>query len=166
MGHGVVAARAARSLTPHVATLILETIRSISHGLRARLLAGVLLLPLIALATAMGGVDLRCRITGQVLNACCCDGGDSVAAKSSPVATVSEAGCCDRIVRDVTTAPVEMRAAPSALPDQSTPVVVVVFDSPTTDFDPSALSPRSEARASLGPPTVRLRLVSKSTFLI
>ena len=144
---------------------MLDLIRAISHSLRSRLFAAALLLPLIALATATSGVDLRCRITGEVLSACCCDGGDAAAAKSAPVATVSEADCCDRIVRDVTTAPAEL-SAPSALPDQTTPVAHLAFASSAIDLPPTVFSSRSETRASIGPPTVRLRLVSKSSFLI
>jgi hypothetical protein len=133
-----------------------------SHSLRARLFAAVLLLPLVALATATGGVGLRCRMTGEVLSACCCDSGD---AKAAPVATVSEADCCDRVVRDATTAPAELSAPPSVLADQ-TLAVRVAFAAPALDLASSVLSLRSETRASLRPPTVRLRLVSKSSFLI
>jgi hypothetical protein len=145
---------------------MLDLIRAISHSLRSRLFAAALLLPLLALTTATSGVDLRCRITGEVLSVCCCDGGKGAAAKSAPVASVSEADCCDRVVRDVATAPAELSAA-SVLPDQTTPVAHIAFAAaPTIALLPSVLSSRSETRASIGPPTVRLRLVSKSSFLI
>jgi hypothetical protein len=141
---------------------ILDLIRALSHGLRTRLFAAVLLLPLVALATATGGVGLRCRLTGEVLSACCCDGDD---AKAAPVTTVSEADCCDRIVRDVTTAPAEVSATPGALPDPAL-AVRVAFAEPASAFS-SVFSARFETRASAGPPpTVRLRLVSKSSFLL
>ena len=145
---------------------MLDVIRSISHSLRTRLFAAALLLPLIALATATSGVGLRCRITGEMLSACCCDGADGAAAKAPPIATVSEADCCDRIVRDVTTAPAELSATPNALPDHETPVAHVAFQVQIDDPSPSVFLSRSEPRASIGPPTVRLRLVSKSSFLI
>jgi hypothetical protein len=132
--------------------------------LRTRLFAAVLLLPLIALATATSGAGLRCRITGEVSNACCCDG-ENAAAKAAPVATVSPADCCDRIVRDVTTAPAEL-STPSVLPEQTTPVAYVAFAPATDDLLPSAFASRSETRSCTGPPTVRLRLVSKSSFLL
>jgi hypothetical protein len=142
---------------------MLDVIRALSHSLRTRLFAAVLLLPLIALATATSGAGLRCRITGEVSSACCCDGGEGAAEKAAPVATVSEADCCDRVVRDVTTAPAEL-GTPSVLPDQTTPVAHVA--AAAADGPPSAFSSRSETRSRTGPPTVRLRLVSKSSFLI
>ena len=145
---------------------MLDVIRSISHSLRTRLFAAVLLLPLIVLATATSGVGLRCRITGEMSSACCCDGGDSAAAKAAPVATVTEADCCDRVVRDVTTAPAELSTTPSVLPDQTTPVAYVAVEAPAADLPSSVFSSRSERRARVGPPTVLLRLVSKSSFLL
>ena len=145
---------------------MLDVIRSISHSLRTRLFAAALLLPLIALATATSGVGLRCRITGEMLSVCCCDPGDSAATKAAPVATVSEADCCDRIVRDVTTAPAELSTTPSVLPDQTTPIAYVAVEAPAVDLSSSVFSSRSETRARVGPPTVLLRLVSKSSFLL
>ena len=144
---------------------MLDLIRAFSHSLRRRFFAAALLLPLLAVAQATSGVGLRCRITGEMLSVCCCDGGDDVASKSAPVATVSEADCCDRIVRNVTTAPAEL-SAPSALPDQTTPVAHLALLVPAINLPPSVFSSRSENRARIGPPTVRLRLVSKSSFLI
>ncbi len=158
-------ASSGRSLTDVGGHRILDVIRALSHSLRTRLFAAVLLLPLIALATATSGAVLRCRVTGEVSSACCCDGGENAAAKVAPVATVSPADCCDRIVRDVTTAPAELRT-PSALPEQTTPVAYVAAEVPSIDLFPSVFASRSETRARTGPPTVRLRLVSKSSFLI
>jgi hypothetical protein len=144
---------------------MLALIRAFSHSLRRRLFAAALLLPLLAVATATSGVALRCRITGEMLDACCCDGGEDAAVKAAPIATVSEADCCDRIVRDVTTAPAEL-SAPSELPDLTTPVVHLTAVVPAIELPPSVFSSRGETRAGIGPPTVRLRLLSKSTFLI
>jgi hypothetical protein len=143
---------------------MLDRIHAVSNSLRARLFAAVLLLPLVALATVTGGVGLRCRITGEVTSGCCCDSADGDATKSAPVTTVSEADCCERVVRDVTTAPAEL-STPSALPDQ-TPPVRVAIELPALALFSSVFSSRSESRASIGPPSVRLRLVSKSSFLI
>jgi hypothetical protein len=145
---------------------MLDPIRSISHSLRTRLFAASLLLPLIALATATSGVGLRCRITGEVLSACCCEPGDSAATKAASVATVSEADCCDRVVRDVTTAPAELSTTTSVLPDQTTPIAYVAVEGPAVALSSSGFSSRSETRARVGPPTVLLRLVSKSSFLL
>ena len=158
-------ASSGRSLTELGEHLILDLIRARSHSLRTRLWAAVLLLPLIGLATATSGAGLRCRITGEVLSACCCDGGESPAAKAAPIATVSVADCCDRVVRDVTTAPAEL-SSPSVLPEQTTPVAYVAADTAAVDPRPSVFSSHSETRSCTGPPTVRLRLVAKSSFLI
>jgi hypothetical protein len=136
----------------------------LSHSLRARLLAATLLLPLLALATVTSAAGLRCRITGAVLSACCCDRASEPVAKAAPGATVSEADCCDRLVRDVTTVPAEVSPAPSALPDEATPVAFVAFEPSALELVSSA--PSSRLRTSLAPPTVRLRLVAKSSFLI
>jgi hypothetical protein len=156
---------ARRSLTGIQGPLMLDRIRATSNSLRMRLFAAVLLLPLVALATATSGVGLRCRITGEVTSACCCESADGAATKSPPVTTVSEADCCERVVRDVTTTPAEL-STPSALPDQMRPIVRVAFEVPALDLSPSVLSSRSENRASTAPPSVRLRLVSKSAFLL
>ncbi len=143
---------------------MLNLIRALPHSLRTRLFAAVLLLPLIAVATATSGFGLRCRISGEMSSACCC-GGDDAAAKAAPVATVSEADCCDRVVRDVTTAPAVLSTT-GALPEQTAPVATLVVRSAAVDPLPSIVSSRSESRSRIGPPTVRLRLVSKSSFLI
>jgi hypothetical protein len=143
---------------------MLDLIRAMYRRLQTRLFAAALLLPLVALATATSGFGLRCRITGAVLDTCCC--GDGESAKAQPVSTVSEADCCDRVVRNVSPAPAELTVAPSALPKPAAPTIFVAFAGPKLDHDPAALSPRSDARPSIGPPTVLLRLVAKSTFLI
>ena len=139
-----------------------RSIRALSHSLRKRLFAAVLLLPLIAVATATSGFGLRCRITGEMSSACCCD---DAAAKVTPVATVSEADCCDRVVRDVTIMPAVLSTTDLLL-DQTTPVAYLVVRVAAVDVPQPIVAPRSEARSRLGPPTVRLRLVSKSSFLI
>ena len=144
---------------------MLDVIRSISHSLRTRLFAAALLLPLIALATATSGVGLRCRITGEMLSACCCDPGDSAATEAASVATVSEADCCDRVVRDMTTAPAEL-STPRVLPDHATPIAYVAVEAPAVDLSSSSFSSRSDTKARVRPPTVLLRLVSKSSFLL
>src|SRR3954451_5277355 len=61
----------------------------------ARLTAGALLLPLLALSIAAGGLWMRCRITGALTEACCCAGDDGGGPRA-PV--VSEADWCDRVV--------------------------------------------------------------------
>jgi hypothetical protein len=101
-----------------------------------------------------------------MLSACCCDGGETAAAKAAPVATVSEADCCDRVERVVTTAPAEPSSAHQVLPDQTTPVAYVAVEASAVDPLSSVFSSRSEIRARVGPPTVLLRLVSKSSFLL
>jgi hypothetical protein len=145
---------------------ILNLILALSHSLRARFLAAALLLPLIALATATSGAGLRCRITGQVLSACCCANGDDAAATSASVATGAEADCCDRVVQDASAVAAELSATPNALPDRTELIARVSFDVPALKRLASVLASRSETRVSIGPPTVRLRLVAKSSFLI
>jgi hypothetical protein len=136
-------------------------------SLRTRIFAAVLLLPLVALATATSGVGLRCRITGQVqmVDACCCDDAGGDAAKADSPSTVAEGDCCDRVVRDVTPTTAELSAPERLLPERATLPTLAVAVS-TISAESSPIRTRSEARASLGPPTVRLRLLSKSTFLI
>jgi hypothetical protein len=145
---------------------MLALIRAMSRSLLTRLFAAVLLLPLVALATATSGVGLRCRITGEVLNACCCGdtGGDSV--KADALATVSAADCCDRVVREVTPTTAEVSAPERLLPEHATPLPALALDVAAIAAESSPIRTRAESRASIGPPTVRLRLLSKSTFLI
>jgi hypothetical protein len=133
-----------------------------AHGLRTRLLAAVMLVPLLAFATATGGAWLRCRMTGQILSACCCGDGEASAPDAD---AVSAADCCDRVEQVVTTAPAEL-SAPTEHPSvSSTPVTVVVADLGASRV-PAFVSFRPDSRASVGPPTGRLRLIAKSTFLI
>jgi hypothetical protein len=121
------------------------------------------MLPLLALAMATSAVGLRCRMTGEVLSSCCCGPGDEPQAESPT--SVSQAGCCDRLVREVTAAPAEVSTTARVLPERTAPVALVA-PSLVLDVVPSVLAVRSEARASIGPPSVRLRLVAKSAFLI
>jgi len=130
--------------------------------LRTRLYAAALLLPLVALASATGGQWLRCRVTGAMIETCCC--ADADAAQASPtVATVSEGDCCDRIVREVAPALAELVPATTMAPRIVVGVVslaggaIAVADAPPV---------RVEARRILAPPTAQQRLITKSTLLI
>ncbi|HXI58952.1 MAG TPA: hypothetical protein VNO55_22950 [Polyangia bacterium] len=139
--------------------------------LRTRLLAAVLLLPLVALTTATGSVGLRCRVTGVVLDVCCCPNvdGDGQAATGHADATMFAADCCDQIVREISEAPAELVAPAASLPHRTTPVGFVTFADAgaiVRQNVSSLRSSRSAAEASHGPPSVRLRLVAKSAFLI
>jgi hypothetical protein len=145
---------------------MLAFIRAMSRSLQTRLFAAVLLLPLVALATATSGVGLRCRITGEVLDACCCgDAGDDDAKADAP-STISAADCCDRVVREVTPTTAEVSAPERWLPEHATPMPAFAANVPMIVADTSPVRARPESRASLGPPTVILRLLAKSTFLI
>jgi hypothetical protein len=145
---------------------MIARIPAMSASLRTRIFAAVLLVPLVALATATSGVGLRCRITGQVIDACCCDGAGDDAVKADAPATVSEADCCDRVVREVTPTTAEVSAPQRLLPEHAWLLPTLALDVSTISTESSPVRTRSEARASIGPPTVRLRLLSKSTFLI
>ena len=151
---------------------MIATAKAMSASLRTRIFAAVLLFPLVALATATSGVGLRCRITGQVqgIDACCCDGAedgaDDDAAKAAAPATMSEADCCDRVVREVTPTTAELSAPERLLPDDATPLTALALDVPTIAAASAPMRARADLRASVGPPTVRLRLLAKSTFLI
>jgi hypothetical protein len=141
--------------------------------LRTRLFAAILLLPLVALATATDSVGLRCRVTGVVLDACCCPNvdvdGDGDAGPVHAAATMSAADCCDRIVREVNEAPAELVAPSAPLPNRNTVLALVAFADAGALLrqNPSSLvSSRSAAPARQRPPSVRLRLVAKSAFLI
>jgi hypothetical protein len=101
-----------------------------------------------------------------VIDACCCDSGEGDAVKADAPATVSEADCCDRVVRDVTPTTAEVSGPERLLPDYATPLSALALDVSTIVAETSPIRTRSESRASIGPPTVRLRLLSKSTFLI
>ncbi len=138
-------------------------------SLRTRLFAAVLLLPLVALAAATGDVGLRCRMTGAVLGACCCPDTDGDATPANAEAKVSQGDCCDRIVREVSEAPAELVAPSRPLPSHTTAIAAVNFADAGAIIQQNAsslLSSRSPTQASHGHPTVRLRLVAKSAFLI
>ena len=144
---------------------MLDFTRAMLRSLQTRLFAAVLLLPLVALATATSGIGLRCRITGEVLDACCCGHAAEDSANARPT-TVSAAGCCDRVVRDVTATAAEASAPLQLLPEPATPMPAFTADVSRLVADTAQVRARPESRASLGPPTVRLRLLAKSTFLI
>jgi hypothetical protein len=145
---------------------MLKFTKTMSRSPLTRLFAAALLLPLVALATATSGVGLRCRITGVVFNVCCCgeDGGELV--KAEAVATVSPGDCCDRVVRDVTPAFAELTAKSRPLSDPPAPVIIDALQRSSGDVVSSPLTSRTESRAGIAPPTVRFRLVAKSSFLI
>jgi hypothetical protein len=139
-----------------------------SRRLPRRLFAALLLLPLLAFATATSGVGLRCRITGALLNACCCEQAGAGSPAGDVPTTVSAADCCDRLVRVAPSATAELRAperlvrsfpARAPLPTVALPGLLLAVDA-------APAWARADARAHQGPPTVRLRLLSKSAFLI
>jgi hypothetical protein len=133
--------------------------------LRTRIFAAALLVPLLALALQTSGVGLRCRLTGVVLDACCC--GEMVeAAEANAVASVSAAQCCDRVVRDAVHAPAELSAKLVPLSAPAPALIVAIFGSPPLGLVASPVVARADFKGGVGPPTVRLRLVAKSSFLI
>jgi len=136
------------------------------RSLRTRLFAAVLVLPLVALATTTSGVSFRCRITGVILPACCCAEGDAESAKAEFVATISSPGCCDLVFRNLTPAPAELSAKSQALSAQPTLVAIRAIEGTAEDPVSSSFASRAQAKDRIGPPTVRLRLVTKSAFLI
>lgn len=144
---------------------MIAAIPSACKSLRARIFAAALLLPLIAFATATSGNWLRCRMTGEMLSACCCGSGEETPPVDSPP-TVSEADCCDRVVQSVTPARAALTVAMQVRPDQSAALDVIPLVGPATDIASARVAVRADTRASIGPPTVRLRLVFKSAFLI
>ncbi|MEA2696206.1 MAG: hypothetical protein QOI66_477 [Myxococcales bacterium] len=140
-------------------------------SLRTRIFAAVLLLPLVALATATDSVGLRCRVTGVVQDACCCPDvdGDGDAGPANAAATVSPADCCDRIVREISEAPAELAAPATTLPNRATALALVAFADAGARLRQNAsslFSSRSADQAGQRPPSLRLRLVTKSAFLI
>ena len=144
---------------------MIVAIPSTFRSLRGRIFAAALLLPLIAFATVTSGFWLKCRLTGEMLSACCCSGGDQPAPADAP-STASEADCCDRVVQNVTPARAELTVSPPVRPDQSAASDVIPVAGPATDVAAAPVAVRADTPASIGPPTVRLRLVSKSAFLI
>jgi hypothetical protein len=133
-----------------------------SRRLSARLAAAALLLPLLAFATATSGHWLRCRVTGVVVDACCC--GDEAETSTPTTTTVSEADCCDRVEHQVSPTVAELTAAETAAPDAT--AHALPFDGVALEPVAAPARPRATARSSLGPPTSRLLLIAKSTLLI
>jgi hypothetical protein len=134
-----------------------------SRRLSARLAAAALLLPLVAFATATSGHWLRCRVTGAVVDACCC--GDEAEAATPVTTTVSEGDCCDRVEHQVSPSVAELTAAETAAPD-ATAHAIPPFEGVVQGPVSAPPQPRAMARSSLGPPTSRLLLIAKSTLLI
>jgi hypothetical protein len=132
-----------------------------SLRLRRRLYAAALLLPLVAFATATGGTWLRCRLTGAALPECCCDDGEARPAPAAP--TISEADCCDRVVRAVSPAAAELSS--DAQPAREAPVAVLALEQASAATSARG-AVRPVPRASLAPPRLRDRLIAKSTLLI
>jgi hypothetical protein len=135
------------------------------RNLRTRLFAAALLLPLIAFATATGGYWLRCRVTGAVVDACCC-GDEAQASQAAPNATVSEADCCDRVDSQIAPTVAELTAPETGLPAATLSVLPAQGGDASIDLVSPPAQARATARSSLGPPTSRLLLIAKSTLLI
>jgi hypothetical protein len=130
--------------------------------LRMRLFAAALLLPLVAFATATGGHWLRCRVTGAVLSDCCC--GAIEDAPSPAATTVSEADCCERVVRSVTQTVAEMSASTAQGP--VAPLGVLALATPSAEIGTACAAVGAVGRRGLAPPTAQQRLVAKRTLLI
>jgi hypothetical protein len=136
-----------------------RSILATANTLRARLFAAALLLPLLAFVTATGGYFQRCKLTGAVVDACCC--GDEDQGSTPPGTTVSQADCCERVERRVASSVAELRA-----PDPAAAEVALVALPAASASIAKPAPVRVTARGSLGPPTSRLRLLAKSTLLI
>ncbi|HEX2659240.1 MAG TPA: hypothetical protein VHU40_13245 [Polyangia bacterium] len=134
--------------------------------MRTRLFAAVLLLPLLALAMETGGIGLRCRVTGVILDACCCGDAADADPAETVVASVSPASCCDRVTRDVARAPAELSVTGDRLTTPPAAITVAKLDSAEVGPGASTRVSCAGTPESVGPPTVRLRLVAKSSFLI
>jgi hypothetical protein len=134
------------------------------RSLKARLFAVSLVLPLLAFATATGGYWLRCRVTGAMLDACCCGAEEQASSDAPTSTTVSQADCCDRVERHVTPSVAEVTAAETGTPCVT--VGVIALESSPIDLLSAPAQIRVTVRSSLGPPTARLRLIAKSTLLI
>jgi hypothetical protein len=124
----------------------------------ARLTAGALLLPLLALSIAAGGLWMRCRITGALTEACCCAGDDGGGPR---VPVVSEADCCDRVVVAASDQASELTAHDSWAAPRMVPVTYTGGGLPAVFAAAHVVAPRAA-----WPPDTRARLIAKSAFLI
>jgi hypothetical protein len=133
-----------------------------------RLVSAALLLPLVTLSLATGGLWLRCRLTGAVARACCCPSDGAQAVATPEPARASEQDCCDRLMTQAEEMPVEPAAGP--LPDDAPRLAwagALPASAASADGPPSPRSLIARARsAPTSPPAVRARLVAKSSFLI
>jgi hypothetical protein len=127
-----------------------------------------LLLPLVTLSLATGGLWLRCRLTGAVARACCCaaDGAQGPAAPEP--ARASQQDCCDRLITQSEEMPFEPVAGP---PADGAPGLAWAGALPAgagcVDHPPPPPSLVARARsAPTSPPALRARLCAKSSFLI
>ena len=78
----------------------------VAMALSRRLVAAALVAPLLVLAvSAWGFVGLRCRMTGMVSLATCCPVADAADDATPAQSTLSEPGCCDRVVVELTKPP-------------------------------------------------------------
>jgi hypothetical protein len=139
-------------------------------AIHRRLIAAILVLPVVVLASATGGDWLRCRLTGQILTACCCLGDDVIASSNSGAtvsgATVSNGDCCDRVEKNATAVAADLRTDTKLVVEQIAVVAAVALSGPAPSFVAPPIVRTDASPTSLGPPTVRLRLLAKSTFLI
>jgi hypothetical protein len=138
-----------------------------------RLVSAALLLPLLTLSLATGGLWLRCRLTGAVARACCCAADGAEGAPAPEPARASAQDCCDRLVTQSEEMPFEPAVGPLAdhAPGLAWAGAVAASAGSAADHlllaAPALPSLVARARsAPTSPPALRARLVAKSSFLI
>jgi hypothetical protein len=128
------------------------------------------LAPIIVAAVASSSAfALRCRITGMVSLDACCPGGSDAAASTpdasqgaAPQSTISDAGCCDRLVLTSAKPPADMADRTTVIAPATTVVAVIAVA-----FVPPASSVASRVVGTAGPPgTAPPLYVAKHAFLI
>ena len=95
---------------------------------RARWLSAVLIAPVLVCAVAASSyLALRCRFTGMVtLDVCCPQAGDDTGADASATehATVSDPGCCERLLLTVAKLPCDAPGRALDLPVRSVTALI------------------------------------------
>jgi len=123
------------------------------------------LAPIIVAAVASSSsFALRCRITGMVsFDACCPGAGDDAdkATDAAPQTTISDAGCCDRLVLTSAKPPADEGDRTSVIVPAPTLAVFVAAAAPP------AVSVEPRVDSEEGPPgTAPPLYVAKHAFLI
>ena len=134
---------------------------------QARLLCAIIIAPMLVLAVgASSSLALRCSLTGRLVAATCCPEAAGEGAENPPAhASITDAGCCERVV--VSSEKLPAIAAERTLQAGAAPgVALAVVLSPVATLPRAPSSPARAMRAARPPGVPTPAFLLTHAFLI